>query len=69
VRARVESSFWHQIGLAPGDLLTVVNGRAIDSMGDWRDLIEIAQEELDITLTLERDATLLTYQTRTIEPR
>ena len=69
VRKLTEGSFWNQLGAEPGDLLTAVNGLAIDSMDAWQKLVEIAQNDVDITLTLERDAKQLHFQTRTIRPR
>jgi type II secretory pathway component PulC len=64
-----EGSFWDQLGAEPGDVLTAVNGRAIDSMDAWQGLVEVAMNDLAITLTLERDAKRLRFETRTIRPR
>jgi hypothetical protein len=69
VRKLAPGSFWNQLGAETGDLLTAVNGRAIDSMNAWQKLIEIAQNDVNITITLERDAKPLRFQTRTIRPR
>lgn len=66
VEKLIEGSFWDQLGAKPGDLLTAVNGRVIDSMGAWQGLIEIAQNDQDITITLEREKRQLRFQTRTI---
>jgi type II secretory pathway component PulC len=68
VRKLTEGSFWAQLGAVSGDLLTAVNGRALDSLDAWQDLLEIAQNDQAITLTLEREARQLAFQTRTIRP-
>jgi hypothetical protein len=69
VQKLVRGSFWQQLGLAGGDLLTHVNDRPIDSMSAWQQVIQIAQTDQSITLTLERAAKQLRYQTQTIAAR
>lgn len=69
VRKLTEGSFWNQLGAEPGDLLTAVNDRPLDSMDAWQELLEIAQNDQTITITLERDARRLRFETRTIQPR
>ena len=69
VDRRVNASFWHQIGLEPGDVLTAVNGQPLDSLGDWQRLVTVAEEEQLITIALRRDGRSILYQTRTIPPR
>jgi len=69
VEHRTNASFWHQIGLEPQDVVTEVNGKAIDSLGAWRRLLTVAEEEQSITIALSRDGRSIYYQTRTIPPR
>jgi len=69
VQKLVPGSFWHQLGMQRGDLLTAVNERPIDSMEAWQGLIEVAQNDLAITITVERAAKRLRFRTRTIRPR
>ena len=69
VERRANASFWHQIGLEPQDVVTEVNGRALDSLDAWQRLLTVAEEEESITIALRRDGGTIHYQTRTIRPR
>ncbi len=69
VERRTNASFWHQIGLEPRDVVTEVNGKALDSLGAWQRLLTAAEEEQSITIALNRDGRSIQYQTRTIPPR
>jgi len=69
VRKLVAGSFWHQLGLQEGDLLTQINGVRIDSMDAWQQVLQIAQNELDITIAVDRAAHQYSYRTATIRPR
>jgi len=69
VEHRTNASFWHQIGLEPRDVLTAVNGQALDSFSAWQRLLTVAEEEQSITIALRRDGRSIHYQTRTIPPR
>ncbi len=69
VQRLVDGSFWHQLGMQQGDVITAVNGRPIDSMDAWQHLMEVGQHDLDITIRVERAAKQLGYRTQTIRPR
>ncbi len=68
VRHLVEGSFWHQIGLKEADLLTVFNGKAVDSTLAWREVLSAAGTELNITIEVERGDRTMRFETRTIRP-
>ena len=68
VRNLVEGSFWHQIGLKEGDLLTVFNGKAVDSTLAWREVLGAAEGDLDIAIEVKRGDRTLRFETRTIRP-
>ena len=69
VQALARGSFWQQLGLQPGDLLTAFNGRPLDSMVAWQHWLDVAQNERTVLITLEREAERLRYRTRTVQPR
>ncbi len=69
VRKLIEGSFWQQLGLQEGDLLEEINGVRVDSMDAWQQVIQIAQNDLDITITVDRAARKHSYRTETIRPR
>lgn len=69
VQKLAQGSFWHQLGMQRGDLLTEVNGRPIDSMDAWQALMEVAQNDQAITIRLERAAKPMSFRTHTIRPR
>ena len=69
VENRVNSSFWHQIGLEPEDIVTTVNGEALDSLDAWQRLLIVAEEAQSITIALLRGGRPIRYQTRTIPAR
>jgi len=69
VRKLVEGSFWSQLGLQEGDLLTQVNGVQVNSMAAWQQVLQIAQNDLDITIAVERAEHVHRYRTATIRPR
>jgi type II secretory pathway component PulC len=69
VRKLAAGSFWQQLGLQEGDLLTEVNGVRIDSLYAWQQVMQIAQDDLDITIAVDRAAHKRTYRTATIRPR
>jgi len=69
VRKLAEGSFWHQLGLQQGDLLTGVNGSPVDSLHAWQEAMQVARNDQSITVTLERSAEQLRFRTRTIRPR
>ena len=69
VRKLVEGSFWHQIGLAEGDLLEKAQGSAIDSMERWQELLRIAETDQEISIVVQRGGRTLTFHTRTVRPR
>lgn len=68
VRKLVENSFWHQIGLAEGDLVERVNGVALDSMARWQELLRSAGGDQEISVIVERDGRTLRFQTETVPP-
>lgn len=69
VRQLASGSFWQQLGMQNGDLLKSMNGRAVDSMDDWQRVLEVAQNDRAIRITLERASNEIRYQTQTIRPR
>jgi hypothetical protein len=69
VRKLVEGSFWHQLGLAEGDLLERLNGDRIDSMDQWQSLVRAAEMDKEISVALRRDGRSLRFHTKTIPPR
>lgn len=69
VRMVVRGSFWDQIGLEEGDLLKQVNGRRVDSLAAWRDVLRVAEKEVDISVTVRRGDRRLSFRTRTVQPR
>ena len=69
VRKLTEGSFWQQLGLQEGDLLENINGLPVNSMDAWQQVIQIAQNDMDITITVDRAARKHSYRTETIRPR
>ena len=69
VRKLVEGSFWHQIGLAEGDLLEQAQGSAVDSMDRWQELLRIAETDQEISIVVQRGERTLRFHTRTVRPR
>jgi type II secretory pathway component PulC len=69
VRKLIKGSFWQQLGLEEGDLLQEINGLPVNSMDAWQQVIQIAQNDTEITITVERDARKHSYRTETIRPR
>ena len=69
VRKLVEGSFWHQIGLAEGDLLERVNGDTIDSMDRWQEALRAAETDQAISVVVRRDGQRRRFHTRTVPPR
>ena len=69
VRRVVPGSFWHQLGLAEGDLLERLNGTAVDSMERWADVLRAAQTDQAISIAVERAGRKLTFRTRTVPTR
>lgn len=69
VRKITPGSFWHQLGMVQGDVLKEFNGVQVNSMNAWQQVLEIAQRDLSVTLTVERAATELKFSTNTIRPR
>ena len=69
VRKLVEGSFWHQVGLAEGDLLERANGGTIDSMDRWQELLRAAETDQAISVVVLRDGQRLRFHTRTVPPR
>ena len=66
VRTIVEGSFWHQIGLEEGDLLTTFNGRPVDSTFAWRALLDRAETDLQIDIGIERAGRKMSFRTQTL---
>ncbi len=69
VRKLIAGSFWQQLGLQEGDLLEEINGVQVDSMEAWQQVIQIAQNDTDISITVERADHKHRYRTETIRPR
>ncbi len=69
VRKLVQGSFWQQLGMQEGDLLEEINGVRVDSLDAWQQVIQIAQNDTDITITVDRAAHKHRYRTETIRPR
>jgi type II secretory pathway component PulC len=69
VRKLVEGSFWHQLGLAEGDLLERLNGDRIDSMDQWQALVRAAEMDKEISVAIRRDGRSLRFHTKTVPPR
>ena len=69
VRKLVEGSFWHQIGLAEGDLLERVNDDTIDSMDRWQEALRAAETDQAISVVVRRDGQSRRFHTRTVPPR
>ena len=69
VRNLIPGSFWHQLGLAAGDLLEQVNDEPIDSMNRWQELMRVAQHGYEISVTLQRNGRKLKFDTKTVPPR
>ena len=68
VRNLVQGSFWHQMGLAEGDLIEQANGDSIDSMDRWRDLLRSAGEDQELSIRVRRAGRDLRFRTKTIPP-
>ncbi len=68
VRQLVEGSFWHQLGLAEGDLLEGVNGGTIDSMDRWQELLRSAEADQEISVVVRRNARRLRFHTKFVPP-
>jgi len=68
VRNLVKGSFWHQIGLAEGDLLEQANGDPIDSMDRWQDLLRAAGADQDLSIRVRRAGRNLRFRTKTVPP-
>ena len=69
VRKLVGGSFWHQLGLAEGDLLERVNGDTIDSMDRWQELLRAAETDQEISVVVRRDGQRRRFDTKTVPPR
>ncbi len=69
VRKLVAGSFWQQLGLQEGDLLTQINGVQVNSTAAWQQVMQIAENDLDITIAVDRAAHTYRYRTATIRPR
>ncbi len=69
VRKLVEGSFWHQLGLAEGDLLERVNGGPIDSMDRWQELLRAAETDQEISVVVLRDGQKRRFHLKTVPPR
>ena len=69
VRKLVEGSFWHQLGLAEGDLLEGVNGGPIDSMDRWQELLRTAETDQEISVVVLRDGQRRRFHIKTVPPR
>ena len=69
VRKLVEGSFWHQLGLAEGDLLERVNGGPIDSMDRWQELLRAAETDQKISVVVLRDGQRRRFHIKTVPPR
>ena len=69
VRNLVEGSFWHQLGLAEGDLLERVNGDTIDSMDRWQELLRAAETDQEISVVVLRDGQRRRFHIKTVPPR
>ena len=68
VRNLVKGSFWHQLGLAEGDLLEQANGYIIDSMDRWQDLLRTAGADEEVSIRVRRAGRSLRFHTKTIPP-
>jgi len=69
VRKLVDGSFWHQLGLAEGDLLERVNGDTIDSMDRWQELLRAAETDQEISIVVLRDGQRRRFHIKTVPPR
>ncbi len=69
VRELTPNSFWNQLGMQEGDVVTAFNTRAIDSLDAWQALVRTAQDEVDITIDVDRGGRRFRYRTETIRPR
>jgi len=69
VRQLTPNSFWEQLGLEEGDVLQEVNGRRIDDLAAWQDVLRVAQASTDITVVVRRNEDDLRTRTRTIVAR
>ena len=69
VHKLIAGSFWQQLGLQEGDLLEKINGLPINSMDAWQQVIQIAQNDTHIMITVDRDTRKHSYLTETIRPR
>jgi len=68
VRQVGEASFWDQIGLEDGDLLTEINDVSIDTLDAWKKAIRIAETNQDIKVRLQRGDHELIFRTLTVRP-
>jgi S1-C subfamily serine protease len=68
VREVTPASFWDQIGLRPGDLLTEMNGAAIDSLDAWKNVLQLAQTKQRLTVKVQRGTNELAFRTITVRP-
>ncbi|MFP6663292.1 MAG: PDZ domain-containing protein [Deltaproteobacteria bacterium] len=68
VRRIAEASFWDQLGLKDGDLLTWMDGEPIDSLAAWQRVIDRAEVERRIAILVERDGRALEFRIETIAP-
>ena len=69
VRQLTEGSFWHQLGLAEGDLLERVNGDTIDSMDRWQELLRAAETDQEVSVVVLRDGQRRKFHIKTVPPR
>lgn len=68
VRQVGEASFWDQIGLQDGDLLTEINGLRVNTLDAWKKAIRIAETYQDIKVRLQRGDHELIFRTLTVRP-
>ena len=62
------ASFWDQIGLEEGDLLTEVNGMPVNTLDAWKKVIQIAQTQQELHVRLQRGDLHLAFRTATVRP-
>ena len=62
------ASFWDQVGLRDGDLLTAVNDLSLDTLDAWKTAIHFAETEQEFTVRLQRGRNELVFRTHTVKP-
>ncbi len=64
----VPASLWDQIGLENGDLLREMNGVVVDNLDAWKKVLQLAQNEQELMVRIQRGDHQVVFRTHTVKP-